>query len=70
MQQLLYETIVSVHRDQPITTAADRLYKLNYPAIMRALLKTGYNGYVGQEFVPLQKDKLESLRKCIRICDV
>lgn len=33
MQQLFYETIVSVHRDQPITTAADSLYKLNYPAI-------------------------------------
>jgi hydroxypyruvate isomerase len=48
----------------------DETQELNYPAIMRALLKTGYKGYVGQEFVPLQKDKLESLRKCIRICDV
>ena len=33
MQQLLYETIISIHRDQPIITAADSLYKLNYPAI-------------------------------------
>jgi hydroxypyruvate isomerase len=48
----------------------DETQELNYPAIMRALLKTGYKGFVGQEFVPLQKDKLESLRKCIRICDV
>ena len=32
--------------------------------------KTGYKGFVGQEFVPKQKDKLESLRKCIQICDV
>ena len=38
--------------------------------IGRALLKTGYTGFVGQEFVPSQKDKLESLRKCIKICDV
>jgi len=37
---------------------------------MKALVKTGYKGYVGQEYVPAQADKLESLRKCIRICDV
>jgi hydroxypyruvate isomerase len=48
----------------------DETQELYYPAIMRALLKTGYKGFVGQEFVPSQKDKLESLRKCIRICDV
>ena len=48
----------------------DDTQELHYPAIMRALLKTGYKGFVGQEFVPLQKDKLESLRKCIMICDV
>jgi hydroxypyruvate isomerase len=48
----------------------DDTQELYYPAIMRALLKTGYKGFVGQEFVPLQKDKLESLRKCILICDV
>jgi hydroxypyruvate isomerase len=48
----------------------DETQELNYPAIMRALLKTGYNGFVGQEFVPSQKNKLESLRKCILLCDV
>jgi hydroxypyruvate isomerase len=48
----------------------DDTQELHYPAIMRALLKTGYKGFVGQEFVPLQKDKLASLRKCILICDV
>ena len=48
----------------------DDTQELNYPPIMRALLKTGYKGFVGQEFVPSQKDKLESLRKCIQICDV
>jgi hydroxypyruvate isomerase len=48
----------------------DETQELYYPAIMRALVKTGYNGFVGQEFVPSQKDKLESLRKCIQICDV
>jgi hydroxypyruvate isomerase len=48
----------------------DDTQELHYPAIMKALLKTGYKGFVGQEFVPSQKDKLESLRKCIQICDV
>jgi hydroxypyruvate isomerase len=48
----------------------DETQELYYPAIMSALVKTGYKGYVGQEFVPAQKDKLESLRKCIQICDV
>jgi hydroxypyruvate isomerase len=48
----------------------DETQELNYPAIMRALLKTGYKGFVGQEFVPSQKNKLESLRKCILLCDV
>jgi len=48
----------------------DETQELNYPAIMRGLLKTGYKGFVGQEFVPAQKNKLESLRKCILICDV
>ena len=48
----------------------DETQELNYPAIMRALLKTGYQGFVGQEFVPSKKNKLESLRKCILLCDV
>jgi len=33
MEQLTYKTIVSVHRDQPISTSADSMYKLNYQAI-------------------------------------
>ncbi len=48
----------------------DETQELNYPAIMKALVKAGYKGYVGQEFVPSQKDKIASLRKCIQICDV
>jgi hydroxypyruvate isomerase len=48
----------------------DETQELYYPAIMKALVKTGYKGYVGQEFVPAQKDKLASLKKCIKICDV
>lgn len=48
----------------------DETQELNYPAIMQAIVKTGYKGFVGQEFVPSQSDKIASLRKCILICDV
>ena len=48
----------------------DETQELYYPAIMNAIVKTGYKGFVGQEFVPKQKDKLASLKKCILICDV
>lgn len=48
----------------------DNTQELNYPAIMKALLAAGYKGFVGQEFVPSQPDKLESLRGSILICDV
>jgi hydroxypyruvate isomerase len=48
----------------------DETQELYYPAIMKALVQTGYKGYVGHEFVPSWKDKLASLKKCIKICDV
>lgn len=43
---------------------------LDYAAIMRAIAKAGYKGYVGQEFVPKRKDKIASLAQAIDICDV
>jgi len=48
----------------------DDTQELYYPAIMKALVAAGYKGFVGQEFVPAQPDKIESLRKSILICDV
>lgn len=48
----------------------DDTQELYYPAIMKALVATGYKGFVGQEFVPKQADQLESLRKSVLICDV
>lgn len=44
--------------------------ELFYPAIMRAIVATGFDGYVAQEFIPTYEDKLEALREAIRICDV
>jgi hydroxypyruvate isomerase len=48
----------------------DDTQELNYPAIMRAILATGYTGYVAQEFVPTSADKMAALERCVRICDV
>ena len=48
----------------------DDTQEINYPAVMRAIVKTGYQGFVGQEFVPAGPDALASLERCVRICDV
>ncbi len=48
----------------------DDTQELYYPAIMRAIAATGFKGYVAQEFVPKNADKLASLKKAIDICDV
>ena len=48
----------------------DETQELNYPAIMRAIKATGFSGYVAQEFIPKQPDKLASLRKAVQLCDV
>lgn len=44
--------------------------ELFYPAIMRAIVATGFDGYVAHEFIPTYEDKLEALREAVRICDV
>lgn len=48
----------------------DESQELNYPAIMRAIHSTGFEGYVAQEFIPLNEDKLESLKQAVMICDI
>jgi hydroxypyruvate isomerase len=47
----------------------DDRQEVNYPAVLRAILATGYTGYVGQEFMPT-RDPIQSLREAARICDV
>ena len=44
--------------------------ELFYPAIMRAILETGFTGYVAQEFIPTRENPLESLEEAIAICDI
>lgn len=44
--------------------------ELNYPAIIRAIHETGFQGFVAQEFIPTYTDKLKALEEGIRICSV
>jgi len=48
----------------------DETQELYYPAIMKAIMDTGYKGYVAQEFIPKEKAQLVTLNKCVQICDV
>lgn len=48
----------------------DATQELNYPAIMKAIFATGFQGYVAQEFIPTQKDQMKALKECVSICDI
>lgn len=51
----------------------DDSQELNYPAIAKAILATGYRGYLAQEFMPTPATvdgKAQSLAAAIQICDV
>ncbi len=47
----------------------DDTQELLYPPIMRAIVDTGYTGYVGHEFIP-KGDVLEALEAAYKLCDV
>jgi hydroxypyruvate isomerase len=48
----------------------DDTQEINYPPILREILKTGYDGYVAQEFIPTWDDPLLALRHAAMVCDV
>jgi len=48
----------------------DESQELYYPAIMKAIIETGFKGYVAQEFIPAKEDKIASLKKAVQTCDV
>ena len=47
----------------------DETQEIYYPAVMKAILDTGFKGFVAQEFIP-KKDPLTSLKEGVMICDV
>lgn len=48
----------------------DETQELYYPAIIKAIVETGYDGFVGQEFIPTWDDELAALKQGVEICDV
>jgi hydroxypyruvate isomerase len=48
----------------------DETQEINYPAVMKAIVATGFKGYVAQEFIPKRRDALASLKQGVQICDV
>ena len=48
----------------------DDTQEINYPPIMKAIVETGYKGFVAQEFIPTWDDKVHALRHSAMVCDV
>jgi len=47
----------------------DENQEIYYPAVMRAIVETGYQGYVAHEYTPV-RNALESLVQAVKTCDV
>lgn len=51
----------------------DETQELYYPAIMKAILDTGFTDFVAQEFIPTGKevkDKIAALKQAVKTCDI
>lgn len=48
----------------------DDTQEINYPPIMREILKTDFDGFVAQEFIPNWGDKVQALRHAAQVCDI
>ena len=42
--------------------------ELNYPAIAQAIKATGFDGFIGQEYIPTTEDPFEFLPKAVKLC--
>ena len=47
----------------------DENQEIYYPAVMRAIVESGYQGYVAHEYTPT-RDPLKSLEQAVKACDV
>jgi hydroxypyruvate isomerase len=48
----------------------DDQQEINYPAVIRAIIETGYRGFIAQEFIPTSDDPIASLEQAYQVCDV
>ncbi|MDO4587983.1 MAG: TIM barrel protein [Planctomycetia bacterium] len=46
----------------------DETQEIFYPTVVKAIMETGYKGFIAHEFIP--KNGLESLYRAVQICDV
>ncbi len=47
----------------------DDTQEVQWDGVMRAIVATGYKGYVAHEFLPVH-DPMTSLRAAVKLCDV
>ncbi|HWN95467.1 MAG TPA: hypothetical protein VNT99_10575 [Methylomirabilota bacterium] len=44
--------------------------EINFPAVMKAIVDTGFKGFVAQKFIPNREDKIASFKQGVQIRDV
>lgn len=48
----------------------DDSQEINYPAIIQAIVETGYRDFIAHEFIPTWDDPVLALRHACRVCDI
>jgi len=48
----------------------DETQEIHYPSVMKAIIDTGFKGFVAQEFIPKRPDAIASLKQGVEICDI
>lgn len=48
----------------------DENQEINYPAVLNAIVATGYRGFVAQEFIPTWNDPVRALRHAAMVSDI
>ncbi len=48
----------------------DDRQEINYPPVIRAIMETGYEGFIAQEFIPTADDPIASLEQAFNLCNV
>jgi hydroxypyruvate isomerase len=48
----------------------DETQEINYPAVIKAIIDSGFKGFLAQEFIPKRPDPIASLKQGVEICDV
>ena len=48
----------------------DDTQEINYPPVIRAIMETGYQGFIAQEFIPTADDPIASLQQAYEVCNV